>query len=69
MGKKEKDQTIKKSKIKSYNVIGLLQVFVLVSIAYSTYVVVLGTDGLTPKVMVVPQTLYATVLLVNKFLK
>jgi len=50
-------------------ILGLLQVFVLVSIAYSTYIVALGTEGYTPKVMLVPQALYAAILLLKKFTK
>jgi hypothetical protein len=53
----------------SYNVVGLLQIFVVVSIAYSTYIVALGTEGYAPKVMLIPQTLYAALLFVNKFSK
>jgi hypothetical protein len=53
----------------SYNVVGLLQIFVVVSIAYSTYIVALGTQGYAPKIMLVPQTLYAGLLFVNKFSK
>jgi len=49
--------------------VGMLQLFVLVSISYSTYIVFLGTNGIAPKVMLVPQALYAGVLAVQKFTK
>ncbi len=48
---------------------GMLQLFVLISISYSTYVVALGTDGLTPKIMLIPQALYAAYIAVQKFTK
>lgn len=47
--------------------VGVFQLFVLASIAYSTYVVYLGTDGTAPKVMLIPQALWATLLAVQKF--
>lgn len=49
--------------------VGVLQLFVLVSISYSTYVVFLGTNGYTPKIMLVPQAIYAAYLSVLKFTK
>jgi hypothetical protein len=49
-------------------ILGLLQVFVVVSIAYSTYIVALGTEGYTPKIMLIPQALYASILVIRKFI-
>lgn len=49
------------------SMIGMLQVFVVVSIAYSTYIVALGTEGYIPKAMLVPQALYAGLLVICKF--
>ncbi len=48
---------------------GVLQLFVLVSIGYSTYVVFLGTEGIGPKLMLIPQALYGAYLAVIKFTK
>lgn len=48
-------------------ILGLIQIFVLVSISYSTYVVALGTQGYASRVMLIPQALFAAVLLVKKF--
>lgn len=72
--KKNKDELkparqLKKDNNTKLNTVGLLQVFVLVSIVYSTYVVAMGTDGYIPKVMLVPQALYAGYLLVVKFMR
>lgn len=65
---KTTQETPKKSKrnIKGQTV-GVLQLFVLASIAYSTYVVYLGTDGYAPKVMLIPQAIWATLLAIQKF--
>ena len=48
-------------------VLGMLQVFVIVSICYSTFVVYEGTQGYAPKVMLIPQALWAALLIVKKF--
>lgn len=64
--KKTPQKTIKEPR--SYDsVIGMLQIFVLVSIAYSTYIVALGTHGYAPKIMLIPQALWAAILLVRRF--
>jgi hypothetical protein len=46
---------------------GILMAFVVLSIAYSTYVVAFGTIGLTPKLMLAPQAIFAAVVLLYKF--
>lgn len=46
---------------------GVLQLFVLVSICYTVFVVYTGTTGLAPKLMLIPQALFAAVLAVRKF--
>lgn len=48
---------------------GILVLFVIASIAYSTYMVALGTQGLTPKVMLIPQTAFAVIVALYKFSK
>lgn len=50
-------------------IMGLLQVFVVVSIGYMGYIVILGTDGVIPKVMTLPALLWASVVVVCKFVK
>lgn len=67
MSKKEKAIDTTKAPRNYDSMLGILQVFVVVSIAYSSFLVVTGTEGVTPKVMVVPQVLFAAILFVKKF--
>lgn len=67
--KKEKNTTAPKKERNFSKITGILQLFVLVSVAYSTYVVYLGTEGIAPKVMLVPQAIFAAVIAVQKFTK
>jgi hypothetical protein len=63
-------KTSKKSKNNSKSVIiGILQLFAVASITYSTVVIAIGTEGYIPLVMVAPQAILALVLLINKFIK
>lgn len=48
---------------------GVLMLFVVVSILYANYVVFFGTEGLIPKLMLVPSTLFVGGFLVYKALK
>jgi isoprenylcysteine carboxyl methyltransferase (ICMT) family protein YpbQ len=72
---KNKDELIpaprvKKNKTnKNTELVGILLVFVFVSILYSTYVVYMGTQGWEPKVMLLPQAGAAAYLLFYKFTK
>lgn len=66
--KVDKQAKIKKQRDYS-GLVGILVLFVVASIAYSTYVVALGTDGYIPKVMLVPQTAWAVVELIKRFTK
>ena len=59
----------KNSNNKANGIIGLLMLLVVLSIAYSTYVVWFGTTGLVPKVMLAPQIVFAAVILIKKFNK
>lgn len=59
----------KKNGNKASGIIGLLLLIVVISIAYSTYVVWFGTTGLAPKIMLVPQTIFAAAVLIWKFNK
>lgn len=58
-------------KVRNYNtkVTGVMQLFVIASVAYMGYVVILGTDGIAPKVMTIPALIWATVLAIQKFTK
>jgi hypothetical protein len=46
---------------------GIFMAFVVASVAYSTYVVFAGTTGLAPKLMLVPQAVFATLVVLYKF--
>jgi hypothetical protein len=50
-------------------IVGLLLLFVVASIAYSTSVIVMGTTGPIPLIMVAPQALFALYTLVKRFTK
>ena len=54
---------------KANGIIGLLMLLVVLSIAYSTYVVWFGTTGLTAKILLAPQLVFAAVILIKKFNK
>mgnify|MGYP006359308225 CR=1 FL=1 len=68
MSKYKKDEGVKTPRDFS-KLTGMLQLFVLASIGYSTYIVFLGTDGIAPKVMLIPQAVFAVVLAIQKFTK
>lgn len=48
---------------------GVLQLFVVVSVAYMSYVVILGTSGYGPRAMTAPAILWAATQLVKRFTK
>ena len=58
---------------KNYNVhakmVGILELFVLVSICYSTFVVYMGVEDTIAKLMLVPQVLFVAVTLTKRFTK
>ena len=55
-------------KTKYYNVImGIGQLFVVVSIAYSTSVVLMGIDSVVSKIILFPQVVFATYILLKAF--
>jgi len=49
------------------DLVKLFMLLVVISIAYSTYVVTAGTDGIIPTVLVIPQAVFATGILIKKF--
>lgn len=48
---------------------GIALLFVCASIGYANYVVFFGTEGLVPKLMLVPSSLFVTAFLVLKAAK
>ncbi len=60
----------KAKKVRNFTpVLSLLMLLVVVSIAFSSYVVYFGTSGLIPKIMLVPQALFAATIAISKFTK
>lgn len=49
--------------------IGMLQLLTVISISYMAYVVIIGTDGVAPKVMTIPAIIWAANILIKKFIK
>jgi len=63
-------QTPKKSKRNHRNgIIGVMQLFAVASIAYSTVVIGMGTEGYIPLIMVAPQAILAVAIAIHKFAK
>lgn len=50
-------------------IIGIGLLFAVASIVYSTSVIVLGTEGIVPLIMLIPQAILALVILIKQFLK
>lgn len=68
--KKTKPEMETKNSVKTVdNMLGLLMLFVVASIVYSTYVISSGTDGWIPKAMVAPQAMFAALVAIKKFSK
>lgn len=66
--KKAEVKTPKKSSRNYKNgIIGVMQLFAVASIAYSTVVIVIGTEGYIPLIMVAPQALLGATIAVKKF--
>ncbi len=66
--------TVKKSVKNQWNttivgIIGIGELLTIVSIAYSTTVIVLGTEGIVPIIMISPAVVFALVILIKKFIK
>lgn len=63
-------KTSKKSKNNSKStIIGIMQLFAVASIAYSTVVIAIGTEGYLPLILVAPQAILAVAIAINKFSK
>ena len=50
-------------------IIGIGTLLAVASIVYSSAVIILGTEGLTPLVLIAPQAVLALVILIKKFVK
>lgn len=68
---KNKEAKTSKKSNKNYKsgTIGIMLLFAVASIAYSTVVIAIGTEGIVPLIMVAPQALLGTAILVKKFSK
>ena len=75
MPKKTKQPTIstkkpaKKPSKLTGKIQGIAMLFVILSIAFSSYVVIMGVDDMLPKALLIPQVLFATCELTRKFLQ
>ena len=70
MNKKLKaEQPKNKQNNSKASIIGVLSLFTVASIGYSSTVILIGVDGLVPKALIAPQMIYATIVLVKKFTK
>jgi len=73
MSKQDKTTNTKAPKIKkarNYNgIIGVLLLFVVASIAYTTTVIAMGTEGYVPLILAAPQAIFGVVVLFKQFTK
>lgn len=69
MANKDKPAKVKKNINFKAKTIGIVELFTVASIGFSTYVVYFGTTGVTPKLLLVPQAVWAVVVLTKKFVK
>lgn len=60
---------LKTSKKAAHGIMNLGLLVTVLSIAYTTYVVVAGTEGITPKVLTAPQALFAAAVLIKQFIR
>jgi hypothetical protein len=71
MANKIKSQEPKAPKIKKdyTKLTGMLELFVVSSVAFSSYVVIMGVQSMTPRLLLAPQILWAAIQLVKRFTK
>ncbi len=69
MAKDNKTNKSSKSKKFQSNIIGLLLLLAVASIGYSTTVIIMGTTGIVPVIMIVPQAILGVLILIWKFTK
>lgn len=65
----EKSVEVKPTGIPVHKGWGILMLFVCVSIGYANYIVFFGTEGVIPKAMLIPSTLFVAGFLVYKAAK
>lgn len=69
MSKTTKEKATKPIKNYQNAIIGVLQLLVVASIAYSSAVIIMGVDGYIAKALIAPQVIYAAVTLIKRFTK
>ena len=52
-----------------HGIMGIMTLFVIISIAYSSSVIIQGTDDMVHRIMIVPMVAWASVQLVKQFIK
>lgn len=52
-----------------HGICGIALLFSCISIGYANYVVYFGTEGLVPKLMLIPSTIFVTMFLIIKAAK
>lgn len=67
--KTKTDKATKPVKKTTSTIIGIMQLFAVASICYSSTVIALGTNGVVPLVLIAPQVILAVVIAINKFTK
>lgn len=55
------------NKQRKYAIIGMGKLLAVLSIAYSTVVIMEGTDGIVPKILIAPQAILAAILAIKAF--
>lgn len=66
---KTTDKATKKPKNISDKIVGISLLLVVLSIAYTTTVIFMGTDGIEAKILTTPQIIFAVVLALKQFTK
>lgn len=69
MKKQSNKQPKEKKPFNANGIMGVLQLFVIASIVYSTAVIAMGTEGYIPLALVAPQAIYVVVVLIKRFSK
>lgn len=63
------NKATKKPKNISAKIVGISLLLVVLSIAYTTTVIFMGTDGIEAKILTTPQIIFAVVLALKQFTK
>lgn len=65
--KKQNTKKNKKGKSFAFSIIGIVMLFVVVSVSFSSYTVWFGTTALEAKIMLLPQILFAAATMISVF--